>query len=313
MKFPYTKLGKISNAVSKAKDAPTSLKHVNFDADRGELQASDSFIAVRVPVQPEKADRTGLLMAEQVVVGEQVPARKADHVKLAKGEKAFPDLPSFWPTDAEMRKATQPICINVELLRKAAEAVGANKGHVEVIFLGVDKPVLVRPILKSDAPEIGADISRRDSAQGVTVPEALVMPLRPTQEVEELAKATQSTKSTKSTKSTTATASVSAIADDEDVSSLTPGQKAARTKRLAKEAAAAAAPKNGKKATSKGADIGEALKQAVGAAATKAKAKPAASTNGKAKATWTPEVLAERARKAAETRKRNAELAAAGK
>lgn len=350
MKFIYgreRRLPKILAACSKDKAKP-GLTHPYFNAELGEIQASDSYIAVRLPVEPEKGDASGWLVVDKVKEAiasraASLSAKKSAHAKLT---GKFPNLQSLWPTEEQIDNGFR-IGFSPELLKSmiaAIDALGSGGSYTvgELIFPAYSEPRAphaLRPMLFRVR---GGDL-RTDGPDGsVEQPEALLMPIRlgdaspagaPGFNEDDIGESTITTKSTKSTKSTTSkeenvklTKAQKAQIPYADVleDKLTAGQKAARTKALkalglngngsngngkAKKQDLAAALKGAVKAT-KAKQAAQPKEPKARAAKTSRPALKRATPNARKKPTWSPEVLAERARKAAETRRKNLAAAA---
>jgi hypothetical protein len=328
LKFTHTpekRLPKLTAACSKDKSLPV-LQHVNLNVELGELQATTKYVAVRVPVEVEKGDTSGVVDPAAV---DAATKSKASNLKVGKTQHPkvgeFPKLEELWPTGKEVGKPAFRIGFNAEYLLQVAQAIGAKGGAIELIFPAYgkdgprdDKPIVVRPMLKENQGSVfGVELEERVPADGVQVamPEGLLMPIR-------LLGGPAAAAAPAKTKGGTATKTKAAANGKPEIpyagiplEKLTAGQKAARTKALkAAGITDTAAPANGKKDK---ATVAATVKNAVrgaakGAKPPKAKATGAKNGNGAMTASgkWTAEAATERARKAAETRRRNAEAAA---
>jgi hypothetical protein len=184
MKFSYTRgLPKITAACSTDKSRPV-MCDLHLDAELGELQATDSFIAARIPVELEKGDTSGPIAAKEIVAARKAKAESLKTPKRPKAKKdqppAYPNLAQLWPTGKEVGTPAFRVGLNASLLAKLAEAIGTRDGQVELLFPGFGKdtgPNPHRPIFvrASHAP----DEVREDGPDGsVSAPEGLIMPIR---------------------------------------------------------------------------------------------------------------------------------------
>lgn len=296
-----------------------------FDAELGELQATDSYIAVRTPVEVEKGDVTGFVDAKLV---DAAVKEKTDGIRAAKsGRPSFDEYPNakppklgvVWPTPQQIDEGFR-VAINAKNLQRAINALGGGSGPnnaVEFVFPAFTEPLAphaFKPIILRvpDSPRRG-----KSPKGAVDQAEALVMPIRmngaqvPSGAAGDMTEPTNRTNQTNQTKKeapqmpkskTKTTIPYENVPDNK----LTAGQKAARTKALK---AAGQTPKATKK------DLATTLrKQVQKAKQPAAKKTPAKKTKKTAAKTVSANGLTyaqncERARKAAETRRKN--LAAA--
>lgn len=200
MKYAYhTKPPKVEAAASTDQSRP-ALASVWFDVDRAELQATDSYIAARIPVevglgevsgfvQPaalkasRKRDASGLHINGAVDVmpaGWDGDGDIAPLVSFPREDRGqFPKIDQLWPTGDYVFT----VGINAKFLARLADALGAEDGAVTLRFqAGTDKdgkplgdPNPLRPILVT--PNRGST-DREAPPLGIGRAEGLIMPVR---------------------------------------------------------------------------------------------------------------------------------------
>jgi hypothetical protein len=124
--------GRIWEAASTEASRPV-LMHVMFDAKKGTLTATDSYVIARVPCEVEEGDESGLIPAAAL----KTAAGKSLHIadgkatlKLADGERSWPLLTGATFPDADKiisgyPPVDAPFGLNTRLLRELGNALGA--------------------------------------------------------------------------------------------------------------------------------------------------------------------------------------------
>ena len=200
MRFTFTqKTPKVSAACSKDLVRP-ALTAAWLDTAAGELRATDSYIALRMPVTVDPDDTDGWIGADALDRavkrdGGGVSANGACIVwdaepgdydapaatVAARTVATFPrcdygqavNLPQLWPGDRD----GFTVGLNAGFLKRLADAMGAGDAGVRLTFQRCDdgtpdplRPIIVRPM---SAPD-----ERSDGLEGVPAPEGLLMPVR---------------------------------------------------------------------------------------------------------------------------------------
>lgn len=198
MRYSYhAKPPKLEAACSTDQSRP-ALASVYFDAERAELQASDSYIAARVPVEVGLGETTGFLPVEAVKASrkrdaggmycngaaEVMPAywngdAEAPAVVSFPRPDAgqFPKLEQLWPTG----EPAFTVGINAGFLKRLAEALGAEDTAVSLSFVSRKndageptgepdplRPIIVRPLRGTDSRE--APFGGLERAEGLCMP-----------------------------------------------------------------------------------------------------------------------------------------------
>jgi hypothetical protein len=180
VKFTYTKATPKVAAVCSRDESKPELCHPFLNVELGELQATDRYMAVRVPVEVEKGETTGPLDVKLIADGQKI---KASAIKIPKKAKdrpnvKFPELPTLWPSAKEIANPAFRVGFNAGLLKKITDALESADGLVELIFPSYSKdgtPDALKPII------VRARVAepRKDGPKGsVAQPEALLMPVR---------------------------------------------------------------------------------------------------------------------------------------
>jgi len=200
MRYTFTsRPPKVAAAASKDQSRP-ALTGAWLDTAAGELRATDSYIAVRMPVEIDAGDADGWITADTlersrkrdgggiaangsatvytVPAGGGEPAPEAfDRLTVATFPRPNlgtpPNLPRLWPAD----DSGFTVGINAGFLKRAADAIGSSDGVVYLTFQSdaEGRPNPLRPIIVR-AP--GAARERTDGRSGFGRPEAIVMPVR---------------------------------------------------------------------------------------------------------------------------------------
>lgn len=200
MRYTFTKRpAKVAAAASRDAARP-ALEHVYFDADAGELRATDSYIAARMPVSPDHGDSSGWVTVEAL---ERSRKRDAGGLALNGSATVYLAPPGLEPVEPEVVAArtvasyprnydgTPPklaelwpedrdgftVGINAGFLKRLADALGAEDSVVHLTFAEDQhgRPNPLRAILvrtKDRATERG------DGCSGLAAPEGLIMPVR---------------------------------------------------------------------------------------------------------------------------------------
>jgi len=196
MRYSFnSKPPKVKAACSSDASRPV-LTYAYLDAERAELQATDSYIAVRVPVELEPGDASGFVPCEALersrkrdagslrlngsadVMGEYQAADSPEPplASFARPDLGqFPNLPALWPeTPVSFR-----VGINAKFLLQVAEALGAEDTAVTLEFHGYGPdghtPNPLRAIVVQ--PHRGTT-GREDPVLGIKQAEGLLMPIR---------------------------------------------------------------------------------------------------------------------------------------
>lgn len=200
MRYTFTsKPAKVSAAASRDYSRP-ALTYVHFDADRGELRATDSYIAVRMPVTPDPGDVSGWISPDalersrkrdagaitangaslvyQAPTGNGEPSPEwIDRTAVATFPRPEhgtpPNLEQLWPEDRD----GFTVGINAGFLKRLADALGAKDSVVHLTFQedSSARPNPLRAILVRTADR---GDTRPDGCTGLAHPEGLIMPVR---------------------------------------------------------------------------------------------------------------------------------------
>lgn len=200
MRYTFTsKPAKVAAAASKDEARP-ALTGAWLDTEAGELRATDSYIAVRMPVSIDAGDADGWLTADALERSRKrdgggiAACGRADVFTLVNGVDepgteyveahtvasyprpnlgTPPNLPQLWPVD----DSGFTVGINAGFLKRAADAVGSSDGVVYLTFQKDEagNPNPLRPIIVRTP---GAALERPDGRHGLARPEAIVMPVR---------------------------------------------------------------------------------------------------------------------------------------
>lgn len=151
--------GAVWQAASKDEMRPV-LTAVRFDADKGTLAATNSYIAACVPCEVEEGDESGLIPAEAVREAKRNSLRIADGkatLQLPGGERTwkliegtFPDLDKII---AETPALDYPFGVNARLLADLSRAIAERD----------DSPAVLHPI----HPHKGILVTSPNGASGV--------------------------------------------------------------------------------------------------------------------------------------------------
>lgn len=178
MKFTYSRnerLPKLTAACSTETGRP-HLQHVRVDTKLKEIQASDSYIAVRVPVELEKGDKAGLVEAKVFKTkANRVTAKPNPAAKL----KDFPSLVEVWPAQQAVEDGFR-VGLNAQFLKRVIDAVGTEGPNhtIELIFPAYSEPLVphaLRPVIVRAQGQPKRD---KVPAGGVAETEGLIMPVR---------------------------------------------------------------------------------------------------------------------------------------
>lgn len=200
MRYTFTKKpAKVAAAASKDLSRP-ALTAAWYDPEAGELRATDSYIAVRMPVEPDPGDVAGWIGADALersrkrdgggiasngavrvydtmgVAGERT-AGEVDRLEVASFPRPdlgdAPKLVDLWPADGD----GFTVGINAGFLKRLSDALGADNEHVVLTFqsdeAGRPNP-LKAIIVRTQAPVV----ERADGCSGVGAPVGLIMPVR---------------------------------------------------------------------------------------------------------------------------------------
>lgn len=200
MRYTFTtKPAKVAAAASRDEARP-ALTGAWLDTASGELRATDSYIAVRMPVEIDAGDADGWLTADAlersrkrdgggiaangsatvytVPAGGGEPAPEAfDRLAVASYPRPNlgtpPNLPQLWPGD----DSGFTVGLNAGFLKRLADALGASDGVVRLTFQSDEhgRPNALRPIIVRTSDNAGA---RTDGRTGFSRPEGLLMPVR---------------------------------------------------------------------------------------------------------------------------------------
>lgn len=200
MRYTFTsEPAKVSAAAAKDPSRP-ALCQAWFDADAGELRATDSYIAVRMPVSPDPGDTSGWLDVETLersrkrdgggiacngsavvydtcgVAGMREPD-EVERLKVATYDRPDvgtpPNLEQLWPED----RHGFTVGLNAGFLKRLADALGSTDGRVELTFQedSQGRPNPLRAILVRTSSR---ETERADGCSGLAAPEGLIMPVR---------------------------------------------------------------------------------------------------------------------------------------
>lgn len=168
-------IGNIWKAVSKDEVRPV-LCHVAFDAEKGTLTASDSYILAQVPCEVEPGDDSGLIPADAIREAEgrslRVAGGKAT-LSLPDGERSWNLLTDGVFPDAEMLLSKAPSVpvrfgINAGLLARLSEALGAFPAAHEPVVLHPRHPL--KPMRVETREAVGVVMPVRMSGVDVVEP-----------------------------------------------------------------------------------------------------------------------------------------------
>lgn len=167
-----------------------ALQHPRLDAEKGFLEATNTYALVRYPVEVEEGDRTGYVPAEAlkgaakiqrkqfrnelyISVGEQVHVRMGPtYPQPLAPDTKFPDFEQLIPENL----SEFSIGVNAKLLYDLSRALGANHDTVELRFT-TDKegnPSSLRPILVTCTESILASHKGEEKREAV----GLLMPVK---------------------------------------------------------------------------------------------------------------------------------------
>jgi hypothetical protein len=185
MRFTYTpkRVPKVEPVCSTDKTRPEPIHHPHLSGDLAELQATNTTIAVRIPVELERGEATGpvdeqLLAAARKAKAEQVKVPKSRKPK--KGDPLFPEstLLEVWPSADE--EPVFRLGIDAGELKKLADALGSDQ--LELRFPKFDRSKGAEPlrcIVVRTVDDIPEEQLRKGGAKGaVDRPEGLIMPIR---------------------------------------------------------------------------------------------------------------------------------------
>lgn len=200
MRYTFTrKAPKVSAAAAKDPSRP-ALTAAWYDVEAGELRATDSYIAVRMPVSPDPGDASGWVGVDAL---ERSRKRDGGGISTAgdvavydtlgvKGERGqdevvrltvatfprpdlgtAPNLPQLWPAE----RGSFRIGLNAAYLKRLADALGSDDGRVILTFQDDEsgRPNPMRAIVVTTWDAAG---ERDDGCAGLSSPEGLCMPIR---------------------------------------------------------------------------------------------------------------------------------------
>jgi hypothetical protein len=200
MRYTFTsKVPKVSAAASRDDSRP-ALTGAWLDTAAGEVRATDSYVAVRMPVEIDSGDADGWLSVDTLersrkrdgggvaangsatvysvrYGGGEPSPEEFDRLTVATFPRPDlgtpPNLPHLWPAD----DSGFTVGINAGFLKRAADAIGSTDGVVYLTFQSdaEGQPNPLRPIIVRTR---GAALERTDGRSGLGRPEALVMPVR---------------------------------------------------------------------------------------------------------------------------------------
>lgn len=144
------------------------------------LEATDSYMFGKVPVERQKGDRNGAIPLEALAEarrlgGDLVLDNGTAQIKANDRTVSFdrPRAKKFPAYNTLSKKHEEPpvgtVRLNVQLLARAAKALGVD--HVEIEIVEPNKPVRIRPLPTTIYDKSGRTVVR-DGA------EALLMPIR---------------------------------------------------------------------------------------------------------------------------------------
>lgn len=200
MRYTFTtKPPKVAAAASKDESRP-ALTAAWLDTEAGELRATDSYIAVRMPVAVDTADVDGWVTADTLersrkrdgggiycngyatvytkpYDGGEPTADSSDRLTVATYPRPDlgtpPNLPQLWPTADD----GFTVGINAGFLKRLADALGATDGVVHLTFTADDAGA-PNPLRAIRVRTPGAAVDRDDGRSGLSRPEGLIMPVR---------------------------------------------------------------------------------------------------------------------------------------
>lgn len=200
MRYTFTKRpAKVAAAASKDESRP-ALTGAWLDTAAGELRATDSYIAVRMPVEIDTGDTDGWLSADTlarsckrdgggiaangsaavytVPAGCGAPSpNDIDALTVASFPRpdlgTAPNLPQLWPVERD----GFTVGLNAGFLKRLADALGADDSVVRLTFQQDEagRPNPLRPIIVTTGK---SSPDRYDGRTGVAAPEGLIMPVR---------------------------------------------------------------------------------------------------------------------------------------
>jgi hypothetical protein len=190
---------KVETAASADKTRP-ALTAVWYDTDTAELRATDSYIAVRVPVEVGTGEESGWVSPEALKA-----SRKRDSGGL-RCSGAVEVMPSYWDGDADgpalvtfaredygqAPKLPQlwpahdglfTVGLNAGFLKRLADALGAEDSVVTLTFQGTlegsaEEPTKLNPLRPIIVRPNKGYTAREDMPGAVNRPEGLLMPVR---------------------------------------------------------------------------------------------------------------------------------------
>lgn len=200
MRYTFTaKAPKVSAATS-SDDTRPALTCAYYDPAAGELHATDSYIAVRMPVSPDPGDTEGWISTDALERSRKrdagaISSNGANNVytalmndqpadydaveRLTVASYPRPDagtppkLEQLWPEDRD----GFTVGLNAGFLKRLADALGSSDGVVHLTFAedSQGRPNPLRAILVRTS---SGQVQRLDGCTGVTAPEGLIMPVR---------------------------------------------------------------------------------------------------------------------------------------
>lgn len=200
MRYTFTKKpAKVAAAASRDESRP-KLTAAWLDTAAGELRATDSYIAVRMPVEIDAGDTDGWITADALersrkrdgggiaangaaavydapAGGETYSPAGIEQATVASFPRPDlgtpPKLEQLWPEDRD----GFTVGLNAGFLKRLADALGSADGVVHLTFAAdnQDRPNPLRAILVR-VP--GSSGERGDGRTGLAAPEGLIMPVR---------------------------------------------------------------------------------------------------------------------------------------
>ena len=146
--------------------------HLRISEDRkiAHLEATDSYKAVRVPVEIEDQDEAGLVSVDAIAAARRVKGPAAQIVlcngdlgvplagqRFTRPEGEFPNLPQLWPEPAAL--SSFEIGLNAKFLYELAQGLGSDTVRIRFHAspdgsLSPLRPMFVRPISVSRASRL---------------------------------------------------------------------------------------------------------------------------------------------------------------
>lgn len=200
MRYTFTKRpAKVAAAASRDESRP-ALTAAWLDTSAGELRATDSYIAVRMPVSLDAGDADGWITADTLersrkrdgggiaangaaTVYTSLPsnseptAEDVDRLEVARFPRPNlgtpPKLEQLWPEDRD----GFTVGINAGFLKRLADSLGAEDSVVHLTFAedSAGRPNPLRAILVRTSSRAS---ERGDGLAGLAAPEGLIMPVR---------------------------------------------------------------------------------------------------------------------------------------